>query len=50
MNVTTIGLVLAMHVFQAHGVDEKGKTVLRGTLKRAPLYLLATPCIDANSC
>src|SRR5947209_20417760 len=33
--VTTIGLDLAKHVFQVHGVDAKGATVLRKQLRRA---------------
>ena len=28
-NVTTIGLDLAKNVFQVHGVDERGATVIR---------------------
>lgn len=34
MQVTTIGLDLAKNVFQLHGVDERGKTVLRKQLRR----------------
>ena len=33
--ITTIGLDLAKHVFQVHGVDAEGKTVLRKQLRRA---------------
>jgi transposase len=33
--VTTIGLDLAKHVFQVHGVDADGGTVLRKSLRRA---------------
>src|SRR5262249_9772395 len=33
--VTTIGLDLAKHVFQVHGVDAEGATVLRKQLRRA---------------
>src|SRR5262249_2912573 len=32
--VTTIGLDLAKHVFQVHGVDAEGATVLRKRLRR----------------
>ena len=32
MEVTTIGVDLAKHVFQVHGVDAKGKIVLRKRL------------------
>jgi transposase len=34
MKVTTIGIDLAKNVFQVHGVDERGKPVLRKQLKR----------------
>ena len=33
--VTTIGLDLAKHVFQVHGVDAEGATVFRKQLRRA---------------
>ena len=35
--ITTIGLDLAKHVFQVHGVDAEGTTVLRKQLRRAQL-------------
>ena len=34
MNITRRGLDLAKNVFQIHGVDERGKTVLRKQIKR----------------
>ena len=34
MNITRVGIDLAKTVFQVHGIDEKGKTVLRKQLKR----------------
>ena len=34
MNITTIGLDIAKNVFQLHGADANGKTVLRKQLKR----------------
>ena len=34
MKITTIGIDLAKEVFQIHGVDERGKAVLRKQLKR----------------
>lgn len=37
MNITRVGIDLAKTVFQVHGVDERGKTVLRKQLKRAQL-------------
>lgn len=33
-NVTTLGIDLAKNIFQLHGVDSKGKTVLKKRLKR----------------
>ena len=32
--ITTVGLDLAKHVFQVHGVDASGATVLRKRLRR----------------
>ena len=32
--ITTIGLDLAKHVFQVHGVDAEGTTVVRKQLRR----------------
>jgi transposase len=37
MKVTTIGIDLAKNVFQVHGVDERGKAVLKKQLKRAQM-------------
>ena len=34
MNITTVGIDLAKQVFQVHGVDERGKAVLKKQLKR----------------
>lgn len=34
MQITTLGLDLAKNLFQVHGVDERGKTVLRKQLRR----------------
>jgi transposase len=34
MKITTIGIDLAKNVFQVHGVDERGKAVLKKQLKR----------------
>lgn len=47
-NITTVGLDLAKNVFQLHGVDERGKTVLRKTLKRAEVasfFARLAPCV-----
>jgi transposase len=35
MNITTVGIDLAKNVFQVHGVDARGKVVLRKQLRRA---------------
>ncbi len=37
MNITTVGIDLAKSVFQVHGVDERGKVLLRKSVKRAEL-------------
>ncbi len=48
MKITTIGLDLAKHVFQVHGVDSRGKPVLRKQLKRSqmlPFFANLEPCL-----
>src|SRR6201985_2294194 len=35
MNIATIGLDLAKHWFQVHGVDDRGRTVVRRKLRRS---------------
>ena len=37
MNATTIGIDLAKNVFSLHGVDARGKTVLKKTVSRGKL-------------
>ena len=37
--ITTVGLDLAKHVFQVHGVDAEGATVLRKQLRRAQVLV-----------
>jgi len=37
MKITTIGIDLAKNVFQLHGVDARGKAVLKKLLKRAQM-------------
>ena len=37
MKITTIGIDLAKEVFQIHGVDDHGKTMLRKQLRRNKL-------------
>lgn len=48
MKLTTIGIDLAKNVFQVHGVDERGKAVLKKQLKReqmAAFFANLTPCL-----
>ena len=48
MKITTIGIDLAKTVFQVHGVDERGKAVLRKQLKRKDLlsfFANLEPCL-----
>lgn len=48
MTITTIGLDLAKNVFQVHGVDQRGATVLRKQLKRnqvAAFFAKLQPCL-----
>lgn len=48
MEITTIGIDLAKHVFQIHGVDSTGKAVLRKQLRRdqlAAFIVQLPPCL-----
>src|SRR5476651_755838 len=48
MKITTVGIDLAKNVFQAHGVDEHGKAVLRKQIKRAQVaqfFANLPPCV-----
>lgn len=48
MKITTIGIDLAKTAFQVHGVDERGKAVLRKQLKRkdvAKFFANLEPCL-----
>ena len=48
MKITTIGLDLAKNVFQLHGVDERGRVMLKKQLKRArvlPFFAQLEPCL-----
>lgn len=48
MKITTIGIDLAKAVFQIHGVDERGKVVVRKQLKRAEMssyFANLEPCL-----
>ena len=48
MKITTIGIDLAKNVIQVHGVDERGKTVLKKQLKRdqvVAFFANLAPCL-----
>ena len=48
MKITTIGIDLAKNVFQVHGVDERGKAVLKKQLKREQMvtfFANLPPCL-----
>jgi transposase len=48
MQVSTVGLDIAKNVFQVHGVDEHGQTVLRRKVSRGQLLKLfgsLEPCL-----
>jgi transposase len=48
MKITTVGIDLAKNVFQVHGVDERGKPVLRRQLRRgqiAEVFVNLPPCL-----
>ena len=48
MNITTIGVDLAKSVFQVHGVDKRGKTVIQKRLRRSRVlefFVQLPPCL-----
>ncbi len=48
MQIATIGLDLAKHVFQVHAVDAAGRVVVRRALRRAqvlPFFAKLPPCL-----
>lgn len=48
MSIVTIGLDLAKHVFQVHGVDETGRAMLRRQLRRTEIerfFTTQSPCV-----
>ncbi len=48
MNITTIGIDLAKSVFQVHGVDKDGKTVIQKRLRRSKVlefFVQHSPCL-----
>lgn len=48
--ITTIGLDLAKHVFQVHGVDAEGTTVLRRRLRRNQVLAFFSRLPRSNPC
>jgi transposase len=44
MKITTVGIDLAKNVFQVHGVDERGKAVLKKQLRRDQMALSSSTC------
>jgi transposase len=54
MNITTVGIDLAKSVLQVHGVDARGRALLRKTLKRAEVmsfFAKLLPCrIGMEAC
>ena len=48
MNITTVGIDLAKNVMQVHGVDARGKAIVRRQLRRAqlvPFFAQLPPCL-----
>jgi transposase len=48
MHVTTVGLDLAKHVFQVHGIDQDGQVLIRRQLRRSELinfFRRLPPCL-----
>ena len=48
MHVTTVGLDLAKHVFQVHGIDQNGQVLIRRQLRRGELigfFRRLPPCL-----
>lgn len=54
MKITTIGIDLAKNVFQLHGVNAQGKTVLKKQLRRDAMLMffvnLPPCCIGMEAC
>ena len=51
MKITTVGIDLAKALFQVHGVDERGKAVLRKQLKRRDVmsfFANLEPCLTTD--
>jgi transposase len=48
MQVSTIGLDLAKHVFQVHGIDDAGQVLIRRQLRRSEVigfFRRLPPCL-----
>lgn len=48
MSISTVGIDLAKSVFQVHGVDDTGRTLLQKQLRRSemlPFFARLTPCL-----
>ncbi len=48
MQITTVGLDLAKHIFQVHAVDGAGQVVVRKRLRRTevlPFFASMSPCL-----
>ena len=48
MQITTVGIDLAKNVFQVHGVNERGKALLKKRLRRdqlAAFFVNLPPCL-----
>ena len=53
MKITAIGIDLAKNVFQVHGIDGRGKAVLRKQLRRAQVAVFfgnLPPCVIGIEC
>ena len=51
-SVTTVGLDLAKHVFQVHGVDASGRVVVAKAIRRNKLlefFASLAPCLVART-
>ena len=44
MQITTIGLDIAKHVFQVHGIDAEEKVVVRRQLRRSQVIKFLRNC------
>ena len=48
MHITTVGVDLAKSVFQVHGVDKRGKSIVQKRLKRSQVleyFVQRPPCL-----